>query len=317
MGWRMQHLVTLDDWTKGQIVEVLDLADALKREPHRFYDAMRRRILLMIFEKPSLRTRVSFESGMSQMGGHAINYDTSNSPFGAGKESVADMARVASRFVDMIMARLYDHAVIEEMHAHAAVPVINALTDRGHPCQVLADFQTIRERKGRLEGLTLAYLGDAENNVTYSLIRGCVKVGMNLTIGCPDDPVFRPDHAILEANADQAEATGSRVVVSHDAVEAARDADIVYTDSWMSYHIPKDQMDERIARLSPFQVNETLMRHAKPDAIFMNCLPAIRGMEQTATVIDGPQSVVFDEAENRLHAQKAVMIKLLEWSRLG
>ena len=307
----MKHLLTLDDWSAGEIEAVLDLAAQVKAAPERYEDAMRGKSLLMLFQKPSLRTRLSFEAGMHQMGGHAIFYDTSISPLGAGKETIADTARVASRFVDLIMARLFEHAALDDLAAHSEVPVINALTDNRHPCQILADLQTIRERHPSLAGITLAYLGDAENNVTYSLLVGCAKLGMNIVVGCPADPAFAPEEDVLAKVREYAADTGCSVQVVNDAREAATDADVVYTDSWMSYHISAEQMEDRVAALRPFQVNDDVMRHAKPGAIFMNCLPAMRGQEQTASVIDGPQSVVFDEAENRLHAQKAVMLTLL------
>ena len=308
----MKHLITLDDWSRDEIKGILDLADSVKRDPAHYADALERKFLLMIFEKPSLRTRISFETGMVQLGGHAIYFDMSTMPLGRGKETVYDTIKVAGRYVDLIMARLFNHAVLEEMGAAADVPVINALTDRAHPCQVLADLQTIREVKGRLAGIRLAYLGDADNNMTYSLLAGGAKSGMRLHIGCPPDAKYAPEEAIVTACRTVARENGGAIAVSHDPVEAIRDADVVYTDSWMSYHIPPEELDERVRAFKPYQVNHELMRHAKPDAIFMNCLPAMRGYEQTADVIDGPQSVVFDQAENRLHAQKAAMISLLD-----
>jgi ornithine carbamoyltransferase len=308
----MLHLITLKDWPAELIEDVLDLAREVKQNPVKFENVMHRRTLLMIFEKPSLRTRVSFETGMSQMGGHAIFYDTSTSPVGAGKESVGDTIRTVSRYVDLIMARLFEHAKVEEMAREAGVPVINGLTNFSHPCQVLADLQTVREKKGRLKGLTLAYLGDGNNNVTHSLLLGCSKVGIHIRIGCPEGEEFMPVKDVVREALRAAKRNGTDVVVTHDAHAAVSGADVVYTDSWMSYHIPPHQLNERIRIFTPYQVNEKLMRHAARDAIFMNCLPALRGYEQTAEVIDGPQSVVFDEAENRLHVQKAVMVKLME-----
>ncbi len=307
----MRHLLTLADWSSEEIGKVLELAAHVKAHPGTYSNACDRQTLLMIFEKPSLRTRLSFEVAMTQMGGHAIYYDTSRSPMGAGKESIHDTVKAAGRFVDIIMARLFDHAHLEEMAKHSPVPVINALTNFSHPCQILGDLQTIREKKGRLEGLKLAYVGDSNNNVTHSLLYGAAKVGMDITVGCPDAEAYRPQPHVLEkAKADAAE-RGSRVELVHDAVEAVRDADVVYTDSWMSYHIPPEEQEKRVKDLMPFQVTAELMAHAKEDAIFMNCLPALRGFEQTAEVIDGRWSVVFDEAENRLHAQKAVILYLL------
>jgi ornithine carbamoyltransferase len=311
----MLHLISLKDWPADRIEAVLDLAREIKKDPAKFENVMRRKTLLMIFEKPSLRTRVSFETGMSQMGGHAIFYDTSTSPVGAGKESVGDTIRTVSRYVDLIMARLFEHAKVEEMAREATVPVINALTNFSHPCQVLADLQTIREKKGDLKGLTLAYLGDGNNNVTHSLLFGCSKMGVHIRVGCPPGEEFGPVKEVVRESVKVGKRTGANVVITHDAIEAAKGADVVYTDSWMSYHIPPHRLNERVRIFAPYQVDAALMRHAAKNAIFMNCLPALRGYEQTAEVIDGPQSVVFDEAENRLHVQKAVMIQLLAASK--
>lgn len=307
----MKHLITLENWSTAELLEILDLADRVKAKPEDYHDAMRRKTLMMIFEKPSLRTRVSFETGATQMGGHAIFYDLATSPLSSGKENVADLVRVVSRYVDIIMGRLYEQAHIEEMARLSGVPVINALTNYEHPCQILADFQTIREKKGALKGIKLAYLGDGNNNMTHSLLFGCAKVGMDISVGCPRGDEYEPLDTVLASAKETARATGARVVLTSDAAEAAADADVVYTDSWMSYHIPQHKQDSRVKMFTPYQVNAALMKQAKKDAIFMNCLPAVRGCEQTAEVIDGPQSVVFDQAENRLHAQKAVMLHLL------
>ena len=308
----MQHLITLKDWSAAQIAETLKLARAVKKTPARYAHMLQGKTLLMIFEKPSLRTRVSFETGMSQLGGHAIFYDTSTSPLGAGKESVYDTIRTVSRYVDIIMARLFDHAKIEEMARYADVPVINALTNFSHPCQILGDLMTVLEHKKKLKGLTLSYLGDGNNNVTHSLLYGCAKTGVHIRVGSPRGAEYSPQARVVEEAATIAKAGRTTVRIVHDPVEAIRDADVVYTDSWMSYHIPPHKLDERVKMFTPFQVNAELMRHAAKDAIFMNCLPALRGYEQTAEVIDGPQSVVFDQAENRLHIQKAIMIMLLK-----
>ncbi len=306
----MEHLISLKQWSPEKIRQVLDLAKDVKAHPEKYANAMERKTLLMIFEKPSLRTRLSFEAGMTQMGGHSIYYNTSTSPMGSGKETISDSVKTASRFVDIIMARLFKHADLLEMAEYATVPVINALTDDSHPCQILADLQAIEEKKGSLAGLKLAYLGDGFNNVTHSLMYGGTKMGMQVSVGSPAGADYSPRaDVVADCEAFAAESGGS-VFVTADPVEAIKDADIVYTDSWMSYHIPKEQEAERVAKFMPYQVNAELMAHAKPDAIFMNCLPAARGYEQTAEVIDGPQSIVFDEAENRLHAQKAVILTL-------
>lgn len=306
-----EHLITLKDWSHEDIADVLALAARLKQAPEEFAHVLEHKTLMMFFEKPSLRTRVSFETGMTQMGGHAIFYDTSTSPLGAGKETVHDTVKTVSRYVDLIMARLFEHSMVEEMARYSSVPVINALTNYTHPCQILADLMTIQEHKGGLEGLTLAYMGDSNNNVTHSLLLGAAKMGLNMRVGCPAGPDYSPVPDILEYASETAARKGHFVEVTHDALEAARGADVVYTDSWMSYHIPPHQLEARVEIFGPYQVNAKLMAEADDEAIFMNCLPAIRGYEQTAEVIDGPRSVVFDEAENRLHAQKAVMLTLL------
>ena len=304
----MKHLISLKDWSAEEILDVLALAAKVKANPQKYADALKQKTLLMIFEKPSLRTRLSFEIGMTQLGGHAIYYDMSTSPMGGGKETIEDSIKVMSRMCNIVMARLFNHEDILKMAEYATIPVINALTDEGHPCQILADLQTIQEKKGTLKGLKLAYLGDGFNNVTHSLMQGCTKLGIHISVGSPEEQM--PAVEVTELCSQFAQESGCELVVTDDPVEAIKDADIVYTDSWMSYHIPKDEEAARVKLFTPYQVTAALMKHAKPDAIFMNCLPALRGFEQTAEVIDGPQSVVFDEAENRLHAQKAVMLTL-------
>lgn len=307
----MNHLSSLTDWSPEQLRAVLRRAADLKADPIAFADAAARKVLFMIFEKPSLRTRVSFETGIARMGGHAINYDVSTSPLGAGKESLSDTIKVVSRYADLIVARLYKHADLREMIANAGVPVINGLTDYSHPCQIMADLLTITEHKGALEGTTLCFLGDGNNNVTHSLLFGCAMAGMNIRVGCPAGGEFEPLPEVMKKARELAEPNGGEVVVTHDAREAVRGADVVYTDSWMSYHIDPAELDDRVAEFMPYQVTAELMGLADPEAVFMNCLPAARGYEQTAEVIDGPRSVVFDQAENRMHAQNAVMLHLL------
>lgn len=313
----MKHLITLETWSTTAILDVLDLADRIKARPSDYENAMHRKTLMMIFEKPSLRTRMSFETGCTQMGGHGVFYDLATSPLSSGKENVADLVRVVSRYVDIIMGRLFEQAHIVEMAQLASVPVINALTNYEHPCQILADLQTIREKKGRLKGVKLAYFGDGNNNVTHSLLFGCAKVGMDISIACPKGDEYEPLDSVLAGTAKIARKTGSKVIVTADPAVAAKGADVLYTDSWMSYHIPQHKQESRVKVFNPYQVNERLMKLARKDAIFMNCLPAVRGFEQTAGVIDGPQSVVFDEAENRLHAQKAIMLTLLDEAKKG
>ena len=304
------NLIALDQWSKEDILATIALGHEIKQKPEDYHTAMAHKTLLMLFEKPSLRTRVSFEVGMTQMGGHAIYYNISTSPLGK-KESIEDFARVVSRMCDAIMARLFKHEHMEILGRDCTIPVINGLTDFSHPCQILGDLMTVEEHKGRLPGLTLAFVGDSNNNVTHSLIYGCARAGVNIRVGCPQGVATEPQAAVLETGMALAKENGSEVLVTHDAHAAVAGADVVYTDSWMSYHIPKEKQEQRVAALQPYQVDAKLMATAKSDAIFMNCLPAMRGEEQTAEVIDGPQSVVFDEAENRLHIQKAILLKLL------
>ncbi len=307
----MRKLVDLSGLTKDEITSVIDVADEMKKNPLKYSQALNGKTLLMIFDKASLRTRVSFEVGMTQMGGHGIYYDVATSPLGK-KETMSDTAKAASRYVDIIMARIGSHDDLIELANTATVPVINAMTNFAHPCQILADLQTIREKKGSLEGLKLAYFGDSNNNVTHSLLFGCSVMGINITVCCPEGSEYEPMPEVLEKAKLLASASGAMVEVTHDAKAGASGADVIYTDSWMSYHISEDQKEDRINTFKPYQVNQELMSLAKPDAIFMNCLPAMRGMEQTAEVVDGPQSVVFDEAENRLHSCKALMLELLK-----
>ncbi|MFH1675984.1 MAG: ornithine carbamoyltransferase, partial [bacterium] len=243
-------------------------------------------------------------------GGHAIFYSIKDSPLGK-KESISDTAKVVSRMCDIVMARLFKHENIIELAENSSIPVINALTDFSHPCQILGDLLTIREHFGKTEGLTLAYVGDCNNNVTHSLLHGCPLAKMNIRTAGPPDENFQPKKSVVETAKKIASETGVRVEILSDPVKAVSDADVVYTDSWMSYHISDDERESRFNALIPYRVTSELMSHAKKSAIFMNCLPAMRGEEQTADVIDGPQSIVFDQAENRLHIQKAIMLRLL------
>ena len=307
----MKDLISLRDWSADKIKQVLDLATKIKIDPVAYKHAMEQKTLLMIFEKPSLRTRLSFEAGMTQMGGHAIYYHTENSPMGSGKESISDSMKTASRFVDIIMARLYNHDDLIEMASQSTVPVINALTNDSHPCQILADLLSIQEKKGILKNLKIAYVGDGFNNVTHSLMTGATKLGLDIVVASPYGDQYMPSEEITNLCRSYANDSGGSVFVTNSAEDAVKGADVIYTDSWMSYHIPEDQKSDRIELFMPYQVNKDLLSLANPDAIFMNCLPATRGCEQTADVIDGPQSIVFDQAENRLHAQKAVMLSLV------
>jgi len=305
-----KDFLDLSTLSKEDMNNIIDLALDIKKDPKKYSQSLKDKTLLMIFEKPSLRTRVSFEVGMTQLGGHAIYYNISTSPMGK-KETIADTAKTASKYVDIFMARLFKHDDIKELANNSSAPVINALTDFSHPCQILADLMTIKEKKGSLEGLKLSFFGDGNNNVTHSLLYGCAIMGIDIFVACPAGPEYEPLPEVVEIAKALAAISGSQVVITQDAQEAAREADVLYTDSWMSYHISEDKKVERINKFMPYQINSELMSKAKYNAIFMNCLPAMRGMEQTAEVIDGLQSVVFDEAENRLHTEKALMLKLL------
>lgn len=301
------HLLSLAHLDSENILELISRASKVKNNPEKYGDALKNKTMLMIFEKPSLRTRVSFEAAMTQLGGHAIYLDAKDSPLGE-KESIADTAKVSSRYCDIIMARLYRQEDIEELASNSNVPVINGLTDTFHPCQILSDIFTINEKKGRLKGLKLSYVGDGNNNITHELLLGCSAAGIDVSIGCPK--TMMPQKWIVGIALKKAKASGSKITITNNPKEAVKNADIVYTDTWMSYHIPRQEKAKRMKILKPFQVSMQLMKEANKDAVFMHCLPAIRGNEQTADVIDGKKSIVFDQAENRLHMQKAIILKL-------
>ncbi|MFX1324897.1 MAG: ornithine carbamoyltransferase [Promethearchaeota archaeon] len=307
----IRHLLKVSDFTKQECERVIDKSIEVKKNPKKFTSILEGETLLMLFEKPSLRTRISFETGMQQLGGHAIFYSIKDSPLGK-KENISDTAKVASRFVNIIAARVYKRQDVWDLAKYADVPVINMLDDFAHPCQILGDFQTIKEKKGDFDGIKLSYYGDAYNNVTYDLMRICAMFGLRMDVACPSAPEYSPEQTVLEEVSELSIKTGAEVRIVHDPQEAAQDSDVIYTDSWMSYGIPENQENERKKAFMPYQVTSSILKAAKSDAIFMNCLPAMREYEQTAEVIDGPQSVVFDQAENRLHIQKAIMLFLRE-----
>lgn len=289
---------SITDITAEELVKLLKNALALKKDVKTMNSALQNKTLVMIFEKPSLRTRLSFEIGMTQLGGHAIYLAPSD--IGLGKrESIEDVAKVTSSMGDIIMARTFAHKTVTDLAKYASIPVINGLSDHEHPCQILADFQTILEVKGTLKGLTLSFVGDANNNVVHSLALGSALLGMKLRVAAPKGYLV---------NKDIVKQTG--LFQTEDPAEAIKNADVVITDTWVSMG-SESEKEVRINQLKPYQVNSRLMSLAKSDAIFMHCLPAYRGNEVTAEVIDGPQSVVFQEAENRLHAQKALLIYLM------
>jgi len=307
----VRHLLKISDFSKEECEKVINKAIEIKKNPEIFNTSLKDETLLMLFEKPSLRTRISFETGMQQLGGHAIFYSIKDSPLGK-KENIHDTAKVASRYVNLIAARVYKREDIWDLAKHSDVPVINMLDDFAHPCQILADFMSIKEKKGQLSNLKMSYFGDAYNNVTYDLMRMCALFGFKMDVACPKGAEYTPEQVVLDEVEELSKATGAEINVLHNAFEAALDSDIIYTDSWMSYGIPIEKEEERKMAFMPFQVNSKIIELAKNDVIFMNCLPAMRGYEQTAEVIDGPHSIVFDEAENRLHAQKSLMLFLRE-----
>lgn len=301
---RSRSLISMKELNKKEIKELLDLAAEIKQKPKKYKNILNGKILFMFFEKPSLRTRLSFDVAMKQLGGETIVVDSSQIPLGT-KETIEDTAKVCGRYVDCIMARVYEHEKLGKLRENAGIPIINGLSNDEHPVQILADLFSIREKKGWLKGLKLCFLGDGNNNVTHSLLIGCAIMGIDISIGCPLDLSPKKDYVTY---AKKITSGGSAIFVTHNPREAIKDADIVYTDSWISYHIPASEKEERLRKLMPYQVNAEIVRYAKKDFVFMNCLPAMRGYEQTAEIIDGSHSIVFDQAENRLYMQKALLV---------
>ena len=301
----MKHLLKLLDLTKEEIIDLLNLADQLKYEQKHGIEHhyLKGKTLGMIFEKSSTRTRVSFETGMYQLGGHALFLSSRDLQIGRG-EPVQDTARVLSRYLDGIMIRTFAQEEVDALAEYGSIPVINGLTDFAHPCQILADLMTIREYRGSLEGLRMCFIGDG-NNMMNSLIVGCLKTGMEVSVACPEG--YRPPQVILDLAAEY----GDKFRMTDKPLEAAADADVVITDVWTSM----GQEEERAAREAAFagyQVNAELMAKAKPDALVLHCLPAHRGEEITADVFEAHAAEIFDEAENRLHAQKAVLVRTMK-----
>ncbi|HBI27097.1 MAG TPA: ornithine carbamoyltransferase [Peptococcaceae bacterium] len=299
-----RDFLTISDFTTDEIRLIIDAAHDLKKDlkegiPH---PVLQGKSMGMIFTKPSTRTRVSFEVGMYQLGGYALFLSAQDIQLRRG-ESLPDTARTLERYLDGILIRTLGQDVVDELAQYASIPVINGLTDFVHPTQVIADLMTVEEHKGKLAGLKLAYLGDGDN-VANSLLQICAKMGVQMTIACP--PGYEPDAKILADARQDAVKTGIQLDVVEDPAEAAKDADAIYTDIWASMGQEKEQ-DQRVGDFQSYQVNEELLKRANPGAVVLHCLPAHRGEEITDEVIDGPQSVVFDEAENRLHAHKAIM----------
>lgn len=307
MGMKKDFL-TLEEFSLDEIMGILARAEVLKgqQKGSKEHKLLAGKSLVLIFEKPSTRTRISFEVGIFQLGAYPISLGASEMQLGRG-ETIEDTARVLSRYVDGIIIRTFAHQKVEKMAQAATIPVINALSDEHHPCQALSDLFTIKEKKGDLSQLNLSYLGDG-NNVCHSLLLAAAKVGMNMTVASPKD--YAPRKEIVEKAQMAAATTGSVIKVVESAEEAAKEADILYTDVWVSMG-DETQAKERLKALKPYQINQAIVSLAKKDALVMHCLPAHKGQEITEEVFEGPQSIVFDQAENRLHAQKALLVEIL------
>ncbi len=299
-----KDFLSIHDLSVYEYNKLMDLTEEVKKNPKKYKTKLAGKILAMIFEKPSLRTRVTFEAGMLQLGGEAIYLSPTDIQLGK-RESVADIGHNLERWVDGIMIRTFGHQNVIQLAAVAKVPVINALTDLSHPCQGMADFFTLREKKPGLKKLT--YVGDG-NNVCHSLMFAAARAGITMAVAVPEG--YEPNPEIIRQAQEDGRETGYSFELTHDPYAAVRGADAVYTDVWASMG-QETEKDKRAKIFAPFQVNKALMAEAKPDAVFMHCLPAHRGDEVTDEVIDSPQSVVFDEAENRLHVQKAIMLSLM------
>jgi len=294
-GSGMKNLISIADISRSEILSLFKLTEKLKKDPYR--PLLKNKILAMIFAKPSTRTRVSFTVAMNHLGGHAVFLGKNDIQLGSS-ETIADTGKVLSKYCDFIMARLFAHNDILELTKNSSVPVINGLTDLLHPCQGLTDLYTIREKLGSLKGIRLAYVGDARSNVTHSLMHCCRKLGVEIRIGCPDR--YRPKPEVMNK---------SFALLFRSPKDAVKKADVVYTDTWVSMGQEKEQ-STRIRALKPYQLNTSLLKNAKNRALVMHCLPAHRGHEITDNVMDGPQSIIFDQAENRLHVQKAILAML-------
>ncbi len=302
----MEDFISIHDLTLYEFHEILDLSRKIKKYPHRFRQSLKNKILAMVFQKPSLRTRVSFEVGMLELGGQAIYLAPADIQAGT-RETFFDIGKNLERWVDGIMIRTFAHENIIELARAASIPVINGLSDLLHPCQAMADVFTLKEKKGNLAGLKLAFIGDG-NNVCHSLLFAGAKAGMTIAVATP--PGYEPKEEIVKMALEDGQTTGFKLILTHNPEEAVAGADAVYTDVWASM----GQESEREIRrqiFAPYQVNQALMSKAAPQAVFMHCLPAHRGEEVTDEVIDSAQSIVYDQAENRLHVQKAIMLLLM------
>ncbi|MGG0238567.1 ornithine carbamoyltransferase [Bacillus rhizoplanae] len=299
-----KDILTLEELTKEEIIAIIEFAMYVKKE--KTLPLLNGKILGLIFDKHSTRTRVSFEAGMIQLGGHGMFLSGKELQLGRG-ESIADTAKVLSQYIDGIMIRTFSHAEVEELAKEATIPIINGLTDDHHPCQALADLMTIYEEVNTFEDIKLAYVGDG-NNVCHSLLLASAKVGMHITVATP--PGYEADEEIVKRAIEIAKGTGAKIEVTHNPKEAVKEADFIYTDVWMS--MGQENSKEKYELFQPYQVNEQLTQYAKSTYRFLHCLPAHREEEVTAAIIDGPQSIVFQQAGNRLHVQKALLVSLLQ-----
>ncbi len=299
----MNHLLSLNDLSGKEITDIISLAQTIKKSPKKYSKALFEKTIVLMFDKPSLRTRLSFEMAMTQLGGHAIYYGVNESPLAIGKESLYDTAKVISRMANGIVIRTFSHDRLLEFAASADAPVINALTDFEHPCQIIGDLLTIKEKKKTLQP-SVAYYGDCHTNVCHSWMFAAKKLNFSLFLVGPDKKAYQPSEQVFSL-------TKSNVTLLSDPKKVPP-TDIVYTDSWMSYQIPKDEQEKRVKDFGLYTVTKQVMNQAKKDALFMHDLPAIRGMEVEEGVIDGKQSIVFEEAENRLHSEKAILVWLMQ-----
>ena len=304
---KKKDFIEIHDYSAAEVMQIFKLAREIKKKPARFSKALQGQTLAMIFEKSSTRTRVSFEVGMFQLGGHALFLSSRDIQIGRG-EPIPDTARVLSRYVDAIMARTFAHQTVTDLATHASVPVINGLTDLSHPCQAMADYFTAWEHFGKLKGRKIAWVGDG-NNMAHSLMFGAPKVGMHIAVATPAG--YAPDRDVVAAAKSDARAAGTKITLTHSIDEAVRDADVVETDVWASMG-QEEEAEKRRRDFAGWELDQRVMSLARKKAIFMHCLPAHRGEEVSADVIDSPQSVIFDEAENRLHVQKAILLTLMK-----
>ena len=305
-----KDFLSIDDITRNEINGVMDLTEELKKNP--VQNLLNGKIFCLLFEKPSTRTRVSFESGIQQLGGGTLYLDATTSQISRG-ETVEDTARVLDRYVNVIIARVFSHKTLEIMSKCADANVINALSDLEHPCQILADLFTIREKFGHFDGVKLAYVGDG-NNVCNSLLLGCAKVGMDISVATPKG--YEPDKKIVNMAINYSKVTNSKIVVTKEPKEAVKGANVVYNDTFISMGNEKEKKKRLKAFLPKYQVNKKLLEHAKSDVLYMHCLPAHRGEEVTPDVIDGNRSIIFDQAENRMHVQKALIMRMIGKTRI-